>query len=104
MSKPLPVRQPKPEDRADGRGMGIGWGMPRRVRVMASGGDTATVIVRVMHGYVWLSISPPFTWEAIMTPETVDDVVKVLELARDEARGTEMGVLGGGGLAYADHR
>lgn len=35
-----------------------------------------------MHGGVWLSISPPFTWEAIMTPGMVDEVVRVLEEAR----------------------
>lgn len=48
-------------------------------------GVDARVIVTVVHGMVWLSISPPFTWEAIMTPGKVDEVIHVLELARDEA-------------------
>lgn len=34
---------------------------------------------------VWLSISPPFTWEAIIESEKVDEIISTLELARDEA-------------------
>jgi hypothetical protein len=59
--------------------------MPRRVRVKAMRGEDATIVVRVVQGMVWLSISPHFTWEAIMTPGTVDEVMRVLEKARDEA-------------------
>lgn len=81
MTKLVPA-QPQPEDRADERGMCVGWGLPRRVRVKASGGETATVVVRVVQGHVWVSVSPPFTWEAIMTPGMVDEVVGVLEEAR----------------------
>ncbi len=44
-----------------------------------------TVVVTVVQGTVWMSISPPFTWEAIMQPGNVDEVVAVLSLARDEA-------------------
>lgn len=84
MTKLVPA-QPEPEDRAAEQGMGLGWGLPRRVRVRASAGETATVVVRVVYGYVWLSVSPPFTWEAIMTPGMVDEVVGVLELARENA-------------------
>ena len=90
MIKPSSIRQPKPEGSADGQGILPGWGILRRVRVKAFGGETATVVVRVVHGYVWLSISPPFTWEAIMEPGMVDEVMRVLELARDEARQTGM--------------
>lgn len=95
--------QPEPEDRADGRGTFSGWGMPRRVRVKASGGETATVVVRVVQGCVWLSVSPPFTWEAVMTPGIVDEVVGVLEVAKEEAEqmgtaahGRRAGNAGGG--------
>jgi hypothetical protein len=48
-------------------------------------GIDVTVVVTVVQGTVWLSISPPFTWEAIMEPGKVDEVIHVLELARDEA-------------------
>jgi hypothetical protein len=60
--------------------------MPRRIAVTGMQGVDATVIVTAVHGTVWLSISPPFTWEAIMTPGKVDEVIHPLELARDEAR------------------
>lgn len=44
------------------------------------------MVVTMVHDTVWLSISPPFTWEAIMNPGTVDEVISTLELARDEAK------------------
>ena len=49
-------------------------------------GVNVTVIVTVVQGRVWLSISPPFTWEAIMEPAKVDELIHVLELARDAAK------------------
>lgn len=33
-----------------------------------------------------MSIVPPFTWEAIMEPTTVGELIHVLGLARDEAK------------------
>lgn len=60
-------------------------GVPRRVRVKGMGGVDATVVVTVVRDKVWLSISPPFTWEAIMEPGKVDEIMSILELARDEA-------------------
>lgn len=60
--------------------------MPRRVRVKGMQGVDATVIVTVAQGTVWLSVSPPFTWEAIMEPGKVDELMHVLELAREEAK------------------
>jgi hypothetical protein len=59
-------------------------GMRRRVRVKGMAGIDATVIVTAVREKVWLSISPPFTWEAIMEPRKVDEVISALELARDE--------------------
>ncbi|MGH3999742.1 MAG: hypothetical protein ACRDTJ_20040 [Pseudonocardiaceae bacterium] len=59
--------------------------VPRKVRVKGRQEVDATVVVTVVHDTVWLSISPPFTWEAIMKPEKVDKVISMLELARDEA-------------------
>jgi Na+/proline symporter len=63
-------------------------GMPRRITVKGMQGVDVTVIVTVVQNMVWMSISPSFTWEAIMTPGKVDDVMRVLELARDEAAKT----------------
>lgn len=65
-----------------------GLGMPRKISVKARQGENAAIVVTVVHGRVWISIVPPFTWEAVMEPRIVDEVVRVLELARDEARRT----------------
>lgn len=59
----------------------------RTVSVTGSGGVAATVIVTVQRGTVWLSIQPPFTWEAIMDPDKVDELMETLAQAQDEARG-----------------
>jgi hypothetical protein len=61
-------------------------GVPRRIRVKGIQGVEVTVVVTVVRDTVWLSISPPFTWEAIMEPGKVDEVISMLELARDEAK------------------
>lgn len=60
--------------------------MPCRVSVKSSQGEDATIVVTVVQGRVWISIVPPFTWEAIIEPEKVDDVIHVLGLAREEAK------------------
>lgn len=62
--------------------------MPRRIAVKGMQGVDATVVVTVVRGTVWLSVSPPLTWEAIMKPSKVDEVIHALELARDEATKT----------------
>jgi hypothetical protein len=56
-------------------------------------GVDATVLVTVMRGTVWMSIRPPFIWEAIMEPAKVDEVIRALESARSEAEsmGTALG-------------
>jgi hypothetical protein len=61
-------------------------GVPRRVCVKGMEGVNATVVVTVVQGKVWVSISPPFTWEAIMEPVKVDELMHVLKLARDDAK------------------
>jgi hypothetical protein len=61
-------------------------GRPRRVHVKGMQGVDATVVVTVVRDTVWLSISPAFTWEAIMEPGKVDEVISTLERARDEAK------------------
>jgi hypothetical protein len=59
---------------------------PEKVFVKACQGEDATIVVTVVQGKVWLSISPLFTWEAIMEPGKVDEVMAALEAAREEAR------------------
>jgi hypothetical protein len=61
-------------------------GVPCRIRVKGMQGVEVTVVVTVVRDTVWLSISPPFTWEAIMEPGEVDEVISMLALARDEAK------------------
>jgi hypothetical protein len=50
-------------------------GVPRRVFVKGMPGVKATVVVTAVQGTVWLSISPPFTWKAIMEPDKVDKLI-----------------------------
>lgn len=62
-----------------------GRGLPRRVCVKGMREIDATVVVTVVQGSVWMSIMPPFTWEAIMEPGKVDEVIRTLQLARIDA-------------------
>lgn len=59
--------------------------VPRQVAAQASGGIRATVVVTVQQSTVGISIVPPFTWEAIMTPATVDELIGALTQARHDA-------------------
>lgn len=47
-----------------------------------------------------MSIIPPFTWDAIMEPEKVDELMHVLTLAQEEAR--TMVFVGGRWVTHAD--
>ncbi|MGH4025778.1 MAG: hypothetical protein ACRDRV_14475 [Pseudonocardiaceae bacterium] len=58
---------------------------PLEVAAQASGGIRATVVVTVQQGAVLMSIVPPFTWEAIMAPKMVDELIYALTQARNEA-------------------
>lgn len=58
----------------------------RRIAVKGSGGVNATVVVTVQRARVWLSIQPPFTWDAIMEPEKVDELIAVLDHAKEDAQ------------------
>jgi hypothetical protein len=62
-----------------------GYGLPRRISVKGREGVAATVVVTTYRGYVWMSIVPPFTWEAIMDPGQVDQLIHALGLAREES-------------------
>ena len=56
-----------------------------RVAVQGSGGVSATIVVIARQGRIWLSITPPFTWEAILEPIAIDELTRTLELARMDA-------------------
>ncbi len=88
-----------PHEQAPYRRMGA----PRRVRVKGMEGVDVTVVVTVVRGTVWLSISPPFTWEAFMEPGQVDEVMHALELARDEAKKKMMTAARNGRAAPTGH-
>lgn len=62
--------------------------MHRRVLAKGSGGVMSTIVVTVRQGKVSLSIVPPFTWEAILEPEKLDKLVRVLRQAREDAQRT----------------
>lgn len=64
----------------------IGSMVQWKVSVKGSGGVAATVVVTARQGQVWLSIQPPFTWEAIMGPGKVEELVRALGLANEEAK------------------
>lgn len=67
-------------------------GMPRRVSTKGREGVPATITITTCQGQVWMSIVPAFTWEAIMEPGTVDELIHALGLARDEAKQPGMAV------------
>lgn len=77
--------RPRPEGPSAVLG-GFNGSVHRRITVSGSGGVVATVVVIAQRGKVWVSITPPFTWEAIMDPEKVDEVIHALALAREDAR------------------
>lgn len=58
----------------------------RKVSVKGSEGVSATVVVKAQRGKVWMSIEPPFTWEAIMEPSKVDEVIRMLRQAAEDAK------------------
>ncbi|MGH3889526.1 MAG: hypothetical protein ACRDSZ_23695 [Pseudonocardiaceae bacterium] len=62
------TQQSQPEDTGNAQIPYTGSDVHRRVSVKGSGGVSATVVVIARQGKVWMSIVPPFTWEAIMEP------------------------------------
>ncbi len=60
-------------------------GTPHKVSVKGTERVTVNVAVKTYRGKVWLCW-PPLTWEAIMDSAKVDELVHVLELAREEAK------------------
>lgn len=72
--------------KGDGRHQYPGSTVYRKISVKGNGGVTVTVIVTVYRGKVWLSIDPPFTWEAIIDPGKVDELMRTLGVAAKDAR------------------
>ncbi|HET9118388.1 MAG TPA: hypothetical protein VFN75_10030 [Pseudonocardiaceae bacterium] len=58
-----------------------GW-----VHLLTDDRPGGVLMARCGHSLSRLSISPPFTWEAIMESEMVDEVISMLELARGETK------------------
>jgi len=58
----------------------------RKVSVKGSEGVSATLIIKAERGKVRLSIEPPFTWEAIMEPSKVDEVIRTLRQAAEDVK------------------
>jgi hypothetical protein len=85
VTDPLP-KQAQPEDIGDRQTTYASSAVHRKVSVKGSGGVSATVIVIAQQGKVWVSIMPPFTWEAIMEPGKVDELIHTLGLAREDAK------------------
>lgn len=84
--EPEVTPQAKPGDIDDGQAIYIGSVVHRKVSVKGTGGFSATVVVTVQQGQVWMSIQPPFTWEAIMKPEKVDELIRTLAAATNGAK------------------
>lgn len=74
----------QPED--NGHATYTGSVVQRKVSAKGSGEVSATVVVTVRLGQVWMSIQPPFTWEAIMEPEKVDELIRTLAVATNRAK------------------
>lgn len=81
----LPTARNQVVGLSDRRTSGASMGVPRRVSVKGMGNVDATVVVTVARGAVRMSISPPFTWEA-MEHVKVNELIHVLELAGDDAQ------------------
>lgn len=79
-------KQVQLEDAGNGQTTYAGSVIHRKLSVKGSGGVSATVVVTVQQGKVWLSIVPPFTWDAIMEPVKVDELIRTLGLAREDAK------------------
>lgn len=85
MSRPRVAEASPTHGRPAGQSTQLTTAVHRRVAVQGSGGVSATIVVIARQGHVWLSITPPFTWEAILEPIAVDELTHTLELARLDA-------------------
>jgi hypothetical protein len=86
------VPKAKPGDTTNGHAKYTESFVHRKVSVKGSGGISATVVITVQQGQVWMSIQPPFTWEAIMEPWKIDELIRTLMLAAEGAKKLTMKV------------
>jgi hypothetical protein len=70
----------------------------RKVAVRSSSGEPASVVITVQRGWVFMSMAPRFTGDAILDPQKVDEVMNTLAQAREDAKrmGTGPRASGGG--------
>lgn len=80
------LRPAQAEDTDNGQVTYAGSAIYRKLSIKRSSGMSATVVVTARRGQVWVSIVPPFTWEAIMEPVKVDELIRTLGLAREDAQ------------------
>jgi len=59
----------------------------KKLAVRGRQGMKVTVIVSVYRGTVWVSIDPPFSFDAILEPEHVASLIDLLTQAVKEAQG-----------------
>ncbi len=86
MSDLVPKAEPSDIANVQARYIGDESLVHRKVSVKSSGGVSATVMITVQQGQVWMSIQPPFTWEAIMEPRKVEELIRTLMLAAEGAK------------------
>lgn len=78
--------QPEDANSNDREVIDTGSVVHHKVSVKGSGGVSATVVVTMQQGQVWMSIHPPFIWEAIMEPRKVDELRRALAFAAESAK------------------
>lgn len=86
VTKPA-LKQPQPDNSTGGDATctNTHTGIPRRVSVIGKDGISATVVVTTYRGQVWLSVVPSFNGEAIMESREVNELIRTLELAQEDA-------------------
>lgn len=89
MTNPSKQPQLQATDNGTGQAIYIDSFIRRKVTVTGTGGVTATIAVIAQRGQVWVSIHPLFTWDAIMEPGKVDELVRILRLAQEDAKRME---------------
>lgn len=87
MTDPASERaQPEDTNTNNGQAVYTSSIVHRKVSAKGTGGVSATVVITVRQGQVRMSIQPPFTWEAIMEPQKVDELIRTLASAAEGAK------------------
>jgi hypothetical protein len=69
----------------------------RRVSVRSTSGEPARVVITVRRSWVFVFIDPHFVGDAVLDPEKVDEVIRALAQAREDAKRLGRGGNGAGG-------